>query len=447
MGKGQNNTIYARMVNLLRSQSIVNLIVYWSKKLGGAVFDQIFFAGSNFTINVLLARWMSTQEYGLFVVIYSWFILIQNIYEATIVEPMNIFGAGKYFKYFRKYLGYLYIGHALYTSLLGLVVAFIGIFVLFYSSTQNALIVFAMSVCIPFLLTRWLTRQPFYVLSKPHLAAIGGFIYFVISVLIIILLNMNSYLNGITALAAMSIGGFIASITLSVFFLMPDFRFKQTEGEISGNQVLVDHWQYGRWSVMTRIMYWAQIYINYIILPIILSVTLSAALRATMNLIEPMYMAVTATISIILPYFVRSYQSGGRSSLNQRLRTVLVLYTAITIIFSIAIIVAGGSVIHFIYDGKFDQYVSPLYVILIALVPVLGAFNASINAALLAIGGVKQSFFARIIPTVLALTVGIWLLWQFNLVGAAISTLFLELATLILLSYQYIQFDDKEKIV
>ena len=55
---------------------------------------------SLFLVNVLLARWLGPEDYGAFVVAYSWFLLPENFYEAILVErcrhrPARRLGGGR----------------------------------------------------------------------------------------------------------------------------------------------------------------------------------------------------------------------------------------------------------------------------------------------------------------------------------------------------------------
>ncbi len=419
----------------------------WMKKLGGALLDQAFFVSSNFLLNVLLARWMTIEQYGFFVVVYVWFLLVQNIYESTVIEPMNIFGAGKYFKHLQKYFGYIFYGHLWFTLLLSLIVSAIALLVFQFSTIQVAQMTLVMALCLPFLLTRSLTRQPFYITSQPHLAALGGFLYLVISLIIVALLQTTGYLNSMTALLAMAVSGFLASLIQTLLFIKPEWRINQPQDEIMGKKILLDHWSYGRWSVLSRTMVWAQININYIVLPLIMSVAMSAALRATLNLVMPVFMAISSTMTIILPYFVRSYTERGRSQLNRLVILVLTGYLTVAFLLGVLVIFFGQWAINYLYNGKFDEFVTFKYVFAIAILPALAAASTTMNAALLAVGGVKRSFFAKIIPLILSLTLGIYLLWQFGLIGAPIGAIIVQLVTIGLVCYEYQNFNEEKAII
>ncbi|MCC7207417.1 MAG: hypothetical protein IT323_08930, partial [Anaerolineae bacterium] len=96
----------------------------WFRKLSSAVGEQAFFSAGSFIFNILLARYLSTEEYGAFAVAYVWFTLVLNLHDGFIVEPMSIYGAGKYGDRLRYYLGYVFLGEGIFVlvaaALLGL---------------------------------------------------------------------------------------------------------------------------------------------------------------------------------------------------------------------------------------------------------------------------------------------------------------------------------------
>jgi len=53
---------------MLKNKSGIKKVLHWTGKGGLAVVDQALFAGSNFLLSILLARWLTPAEYGAFAV-------------------------------------------------------------------------------------------------------------------------------------------------------------------------------------------------------------------------------------------------------------------------------------------------------------------------------------------------------------------------------------------
>ena len=65
----------------------------WIFRGGLAVADQGLISGSNFLLSVLLARWLSAEQYGAYALGYSLFLLAAGFHQALLIEPMSV-GAG-----------------------------------------------------------------------------------------------------------------------------------------------------------------------------------------------------------------------------------------------------------------------------------------------------------------------------------------------------------------
>jgi O-antigen/teichoic acid export membrane protein len=417
----------------------------FGRKLGFAVTDQAVFAGSNFLINLMLARWLFPEEYGAFVLAYSWFLLAQNIYDAVIIEPMVVNGAGKYVDRLHSYFGFVF-RFQIWVALVFVVFLFLGGLAAYvYDSALVGSAVIATALVSPLLLTRWLTRQPFYILSQPRNAVIGGIIYLVISLVGMGVLHslpamqevpfgfatidqiaqgqfwwtQTSMLNPVTTIIAMGIASIVAAVTVTVFYIKPDFDLKASS--LNTRQIVRDHWNYGRWASIDRILAWVPSNIYYIVLPMIAGLAVSGGLRALSNLVLPIHMAITSMYSIIFPTFVRAYNQHGLEALKNRVRQTIMMTAAFTGVYCLVLTLFGRQISSILFDGKYDYLATTAVMFTLGVGPVIGSFSGAIDAGLRSMGQVKYSFVAKVLPTLLTMTVGLFLASRFGILGANIG--------------------------
>src|SRR5882757_198478 len=81
----------------------------WLKKISFAVLDQGLISGTNFTLGILLARWLSPSEYGIYALCFSAYLLISAIQQAIVLEPMSVLGPTQYQERYRAYVGTLVV--------------------------------------------------------------------------------------------------------------------------------------------------------------------------------------------------------------------------------------------------------------------------------------------------------------------------------------------------
>src|SRR6267154_1624911 len=78
-----------------------------------AILDQGLVSGSNFVIGIFLARWLTAKEYGAYAVAFGIFLLVANLYQSWVIEPMAVFGPSTHRGSLRAYLKsliWIYVG-------------------------------------------------------------------------------------------------------------------------------------------------------------------------------------------------------------------------------------------------------------------------------------------------------------------------------------------------
>src|SRR5690606_8097297 len=65
----------------------------WGGRGAASLADQAMFAGTHFVINVMLARWLPLEEYGLFAVAYSVMVFANAVHMALVAEPATVLWA------------------------------------------------------------------------------------------------------------------------------------------------------------------------------------------------------------------------------------------------------------------------------------------------------------------------------------------------------------------
>lgn len=426
-------------------------------KLGLAIMDQGLFAGSNFLVNVLLARWMLPDEYGAYAVGFAWFLVAQNLYEALVTEPMAIYGAGKYSKQTKRYFGAAFLFH-IWFSLLVAVPFFAGASLMQQSSPLVGISLFATALLMPALLARWLFRQPFYVISNIRPAVIGSVIYLVLVLAATVIFHLipvteshltlfvmeqassqsvfwivdASLLNPFTAVAANGIAGGITALIMTFFFVKPDFR---SSAEVHHREVYTTHLKYGRWSSVEHLMMWFRSNIFYLVIPIMYDLSVSGALRALSNIEMPVYLTLTAIGAVTLPAFVRTYNNDGYNALMRRVQKIRIMVMALTGGMAVIFIVGGQWIVNMLYDGRYDTYTTMPILISMAAQLVLFGLTAPLDLSLRARGLIKHNFVARLLPNLLVVTLGMFIVVEYGLLGAKIAMAVTTFVHLLVLLY------------
>ena len=234
----------------------------WFVRGSGAIIDQALFASTHFVLNILLARWLSPEQYGSFAIAYSILLLISNINIAIFLEPMLIFGAGKYADKLVKYLKFVVFSNFAVNLTISLIIIFIISIKALYGWNIIATTVLAMAIVLPSILLMWLLRKACYLKYRGDIASLGSLAYMVIILSLLFGLFYIDKVSVISAFILMGIGGFIVSL-IFIKHLKISTNWRLSKKSISN--YLKDHVKYSKWSLPTWIIRWVPMNIYYII--------------------------------------------------------------------------------------------------------------------------------------------------------------------------------------
>jgi O-antigen/teichoic acid export membrane protein len=316
-----------------------------------ALLDQLLFAGSSFSINILLARWLPPVQYGAFALAFFVFLLLGALHTAVLTEPMLVFGASVYRGRVRTYLGRHVVLHVLVSLATGVVlVAAAGVLWLAGSSAWPALL--ALAVATPFVLLLWLLRRAFYIELSPRGAVAGDAMYFAATVAGLYVLHASGHLSTETGLLAMGLGAGVGAVVMLVR-LRPDLR----GGDIGWRELAGRHWSYGRWSALAQGLYWASGQILIVLVPLVLGFEELAALAAAINLFRPLNPLLQSVQTVMLPSTAAATSAGAKTDeLRRRVRGYLLTAAGGVLLYGLLLSLFSGFVLRVVYHGRYDDH-------------------------------------------------------------------------------------------
>lgn len=316
-----------------------------------ALLDQLLFAGASFSINILLARWLTPVEYGAFALAFFVFLLLGALHTAVLTEPMLVFGASVYRGRVRTYLGRHVVLHVLVSAVTTVVLAAAaGVLWLAGSSASTALL--ALAVATPFVLLLWLLRRAFYIELTPRGAVAGDAVYFVATLAAIYMLHASGHLSTESGLLAMGLGAALGAIVM-LARLRPDLR----GGDIGWRELAVRHWSYGRWSALAQGLYWTSGQILIVLVPLVLGLEQLAALAAAMNLFRPLNPLLQSVQTVMLPSTASASNAGAKTGeLRRRLRGYLLAAGGGVLVYGLMLSLFSGFILRVVYHGRYDDH-------------------------------------------------------------------------------------------
>ena len=387
-------------------------LLSWGGRGISAVLDQGLFATSNFVMSILLARWLSPTDYGVFALVYSVFALISILHSGLIAEPMLVFGSGRHAHHHRKYLHVVLRFHWMVALGLSAILALAAVASLVLASPSVAAAFLGLAIAAPFLLYRYTGRSATYMILNPRLAAITAAIYMATMLPGILAFHRIGYLSPTTAFLLMGLASLGSGLWLFRRRLKPE-RVPRG-GTPSSQEVLHQHLGYGRWAVTTGIFSWLPGQAYYLALPIWAGLEATAQLKAVLNLIMPVSHGFAAIGVLLVSALVRFHD-------HPRFRHLvlggMVFFTTLASVYWLLLGLYHQPIMLWLYGG---QYLAPDRVPwILGLVPVVYGSATVLGAALRGLERPDTVFWAYAASSLVTVTLGIGLMIRYGLEGAA----------------------------
>jgi O-antigen/teichoic acid export membrane protein len=396
----------------LRQFTDLTTIRNWLWKGGWAILDQGLFAGANFLLGVVLARWLPAQEFGVYTVAYSGFLLLGTLHTPLLTEPMLVFGATEYRHIFPSYLRMLTGMHWKGVGLvcIGLSLATGSVALLSQRSLYPALA--AAFAAAPFILFSWLVRRSCYVEGRPEIAACGGMICFIAMSAGFFALALLHRLSAASAFAVIAAGSAVSGVAIQR--LMPPHV---PSAHPQARAVLRQHWSYGRWALLASGLSWAPANWYYVVLPVWGGFEATAALRALMILIMPILQANNALGLLVLPLLANHREN--RPKFRRLVLSSSCLFAGLACAYWLLLLAAGPKLMVWLYGDKYGAYL--YYLPWLGALPVLAAVTGVLCGALRARGDTRSLSIVYALVALLTVSGGTALVASFGPLGGVLG--------------------------
>jgi O-antigen/teichoic acid export membrane protein len=363
------------------------------------VVEQGSYSVANFTISLLLARWLTPREYGSYVLAFAALMFIGGFQNALVLEPFSVFGAVRYRTGFRRYLSVL----AGYQTGIALVIglAFVAAAALVPSLLPADLVddTHGLMIAMPAVFLASLVRRAFYITGTPRGALVSTLVQAACSLLGLAAMVRFAQLSGVSALLVVGSGALCGAVVGWVR-LTANEPTKTTE-PFDARRVLDDHWRFGGWLALTNIAYWAAGQGFIIVIAARLDVAEVGAYNAMLNFVTPVAVMMNALGVLILPWMVSRYTRLGPASLHYSMVRVSVLLGAATLLSLLPLLAFGAFLTDTVYGGRYTAYHWILGYLVVARV--IACVSLAIGMGLRAVEASRAVFFANVATAVFTL--------------------------------------------
>jgi O-antigen/teichoic acid export membrane protein len=360
------------------------------RQMAVTVVEQGSYSVANFTISLLLARWLTPREYGSYVLAFAALLFIGGFHNALVLEPLSVFGAVRYRASFRGYLSVLArYQTGLSLALGGLLVVVAGLVPSLLPSDliENTR---GLAIAMPAVFLAWLVRRAFYIAATPRGALVSTLVQSACSLVGLAGMVRFARLSGFSAMVVIAIGALCGAAVGWV--RLPLARMRESASTPDTREVLAEHWRFGGWLALTNIAYWVAGQGFIIVIAARLDVAEVGAYNAMQNFVTPVAVIVNALAVLILPWMVGRFAERGPQSLNDAIARVSALLGALTLLGLMPLLAFGAFLTEAAYGGHYLGYHWILGYLVVARL--IACVSLAVGMALRAVEASRAVFFA-----------------------------------------------------
>jgi len=402
----------------MRTIVIENLVRWWPVRGGLAIADQALFAGSNFALNVYLARSLPPSRYGVFTFTLAVFLALFGLYNALHLEPATVLGPSRHEDDSRNYVRAELGIHFGFTGALGIALVIGGLTLVRLGTNADLGLAFvAAGIACPLVLLHYLARRLLYVRNL-QISAVGGSLLYACALGTLVFFSRRQ--GGVSAAAAFGIQALASAIGCAYMVWRLQRRTSTDEPRCEMRTLMLEQWHYGKWLVGVVLLQSASVYGLTFVTTAMLGFGAVGILRAMQSFVLPFGHAMIALFAVAQPMLARDFGRGRLEALGRKSSAIAALIVCIAVAGETAFLLFHRQLEYLLFGGKFAAYSG--------LIPVFGAaviFEGLAGSQALVLRAVQRprlQMFSVAMTTPLSLATGFLLIRWGGIRGAALAT-------------------------
>ena len=381
--------------------------------------DQGIFAGTNFIINILFARWLLPVDYGMFAVSFSGYLLLSVLHFGAVLEPILVQSAQVEAGRLRSYIVVLIVAHVLMLAGMGVLSGVSFAVATLLDAPEVGWTIIGAGFGGSLMVTLLTARRLCLVFLSTRVSALIGILYLASVVVTTYLIHRYGRVSWFDLWLVM--GGCSLPCSAVIFALL----YTSLRGDLPYGlgELCRFQWQYARYGFAAAICSWFRVDGVLLLLARLAGLEVIAETRAILNIANPLVNINGALTTSWLVTFSRN------RSWKQLWQTALIYCAAATLALIIAFEIATP-LVRWVYGGRYLEgaWLLPLYCVVVALNGVETIFTHFLKA----LRQLRRGYAPQIIGTAVSIGFGFLLIPSMAEAGAICAILVSFLVSVIL---------------
>lgn len=380
----------------------------WLHGVAASILDQGLSSGTHFGVSLVVARWTSVEEYGVFAVSFAVHLFAAHAYNELVPEPMTVLAHNDYATCLRSYLRTLLRAQSFLALVFAALLVCAGLVA--GSRTRLAGALYSVAAAQLVTLSYVMLRRVAYLRSDATGAAWASMIYAATAGAAILTLG---HMSAPLAYLVLALSALTAAAFLGVR-LLPRLHDSEPGRGPSLREVCANHYQFARWTLPASLTHALGVHALTPSLAAHAGLRAAGVLRATQNLTTPILQTQAALGILMLPRLSAHRARAGTLSAPVR-RFALAMFT-LSAVYCALVALFGEQLLAFAYGvGAYSGSAWVLDLLLPAVL--LSAISGACSAGLRAARAVRAVFWSKLAAGFAACVIGIPLVFSYRLPG------------------------------
>ncbi len=365
-----------------------------------AAADQALISLTNFFATVIVARYATPTDLGVYAVGFSALTFVRNTMEGLVIQPLNVFGAALTEDEFAHYACSTAVTQLALAGLTALISALGGWILILTGNDLAGMVLFSLW----FVLSLWqmqeFLRRLLYTRRSVFAALLNTFIGSLVRLGLLIWWGRTAALSGVRGLEAIGWGA-VAALLAGLWANRRVWRLRGLTPLLTWRR----NWDFGRWMMGSTIANWISVEFYPVLTAGMVSFAAAGAYRAIQNLVAPVHALLRATDTFLTPRAAQGFQREGVGALRRVLRLIY-LFNGLPVLALLGFaLLFPRQILHFLYGETYTPYSAG--VILMAAFYALWLAYWPLQTVLKAGRQSKPIFIANLIAIGLMFTLGL----------------------------------------
>jgi O-antigen/teichoic acid export membrane protein len=392
-----------------------------------ALADQGLISATNFVMTVLVARALSPRDFGLYALMFTALLFLNNVQSALVSQPHTMRGA--------PLSGQEFVGFTTTTAWTQVMLSCVGAFVIaligsvgLWRGWGAAPLLFACASATAAWQMQEFVRRILYIRSKVSAAFLNDVVSYFGQLLLVLLLWRTERLTTVSATVAIAVTSLLGAI-LGAW---------QVRAYLGGRPAwtafrttATSNWNFGKWLLGGHIATWMSGRLYPILAAGMISVATTGAMKAVQTILGPMNVLVFALDPLLGPMAARRHAAGGVPALRAYIGKIQWFMLLTVGLYCLLVSIFARPILDLVYADQYTDYAWLLVVMAINYTFI--ALRGPMALALTVLGETSSVFRIHLLSCVVNLTLGIAVVYVFRLpcigIGILINGIVLQAIT------------------